>query len=103
MNTPPQEVSVTIQTAPVPVSALPPWFGEATAIAHHLRRQGVLSTMEERLHSTRRRFGHDDLIDFEVVLPGYAVSSERMLVGCTPEGVDLLFLLFGYKRTVLQD
>ncbi|QBD82623.1 hypothetical protein EPA93_44325 [Ktedonosporobacter rubrisoli] len=79
MNTPTQEASVTIQTSPVPVSAVPPCFGAATVIAHHLRHQGVLSTIEERVRFAQHRFDHYDVIDFPLVLLGYAVSSERTL------------------------
>jgi len=68
---------VTIQTFAQCVSSTPPWFGEVTIIAHSLRRQGVLTLIEERVRFARRRFGHYDLIDFVAVLLGYAVSSER--------------------------
>jgi len=39
----------------------------------------VLSALEERVRFARRRFGHYDLIDFVVVLLGYAISGERTL------------------------
>jgi hypothetical protein len=48
-------------------------------IAHYLRHQGLLSGIEERVRFARRRFGHYDLIDFAVVLLGYAISGERTL------------------------
>lgn len=48
-------------------------------IAHYLRHQGVLALIEERVRFVRRRFGHYDLIDFVVVLLGYAISGERTL------------------------
>lgn len=40
---------------------------------------GVLTAIEERVRFARRRFGHYDLIDFAVVLLGYALSGERTL------------------------
>jgi hypothetical protein len=41
----------------------------------------VLATIEERVRFARRRFGHYDVIDFVVVLLGYAISGERTLEG----------------------
>ncbi len=54
-------------------------FEEVALIAHSLRHQGMLSGIEERVRFARRRFGHYDLIDFAVVLLGYAICGERML------------------------
>ncbi len=73
------QTSVSIQAAPEPVPAVPPWFGEVAVIAHYLGHLGILATLEERVRFTRRRFGHYDLIDFVVVLLGYAISGERTL------------------------
>jgi hypothetical protein len=72
-------VSVTIQTSSEPVPAVPAWFGEVAVTAHALRHLGVLATIEERVRFARRRFGHYDLIDFVVVLLGYAISGEGTL------------------------
>jgi hypothetical protein len=54
-------------------------FEEVAVIAHYLRHQGVLSGIEERVRLARRRFGHYDLIDFVLVLLGYAINGERTL------------------------
>src|SRR6266849_3000177 len=54
-------------------------FEEVTLIAHFLKRQGVLSAIEEHVRFARRRFGHYDLIDFVAVLIGYAISGEYTL------------------------
>lgn len=70
---------VTIQTSAQSVPATPCWFGEVTGIAHFLKRQGVLSAIEEQVRFARRRFGHYDTIDFVAVLLGYAISGERTL------------------------
>jgi len=70
---------VTIHTSSLSVPSTPCWFGEVAVIAHHLRHLGVLSVIEERVRFARRRFGHYDLIDFVVVLLGYAISGERTL------------------------
>ena len=71
--------SVIIQTSSESVLATPPWFGEATLIVEHLRKQGVLSAICERVRFARRRFGHYEVIDFLAVLFGYAISGERTL------------------------
>lgn len=61
---------VSIQTSEQSVPRVPGWFGEVTVIAD----------ISERVRFTRHRFGHYDLIDFVVVLLGYAISGERTLV-----------------------
>lgn len=71
--------SVSIQTSAQSVPSIPCWFGEVTLIVHYLRRQNVLSQIEEQVHFARRRFGHYDVIDFVAVLLGYAISGERTL------------------------
>ena len=71
--------SVTIQTSSQSVPSTPCWFGEVVLIACYLRRQGVLSAIEEQVRFARRRFGHYDVIDFVAVLLGYAISGERTL------------------------
>ena len=48
-------------------------------IAHYLEHLGVLLDISERVRFARRRFGQYDLIDFAVVLLGYAISGERTL------------------------
>ena len=70
---------VTIQTSPQSVPSTPSWLGEVTLIAHYLRHQDILSTLEEHVRFARRRFGHYDVIDFVAVLLGYAISGERTL------------------------
>ncbi len=64
----PQQASVTIQTSPELVPAVPVWFGEITLIARYLRRLEVFPTIAERVRFARRRFGHYDVIDFVAVL-----------------------------------
>ena len=71
--------SVTIQTSSESIPSTPSWFGEVTVTAHYLRHLGVLSEISESVRFARRRFGHYDLIDFAVVLIGYAISSEHTL------------------------
>jgi hypothetical protein len=71
--------SVIIQTSSQSVPATPSWFGEAALIVEHLRQQGVLTKICERVRFARRRFGHYEVIDFLAVLFGYAISGERTL------------------------
>jgi hypothetical protein len=71
--------SVSIQTTSRSVPSTPSWFGEVALIVEHLRKQGVLSAICERVRFVRRRFGHYEVIDFLAVLFGYAISGERTL------------------------
>ena len=71
--------SVIIQTSSQSVLATPSWFGETTLIVAHLRKQGVLTAINERVRFARRRFGRYEVNDFLAVLFGYAISGERTL------------------------
>jgi len=75
----PANGEVRIQTSSKPAPSIPPWFGEVAVAASHFRRQGILATINERVRFARRRFGHYDLIDFVIVLLGYAISGECTL------------------------
>lgn len=71
--------SVILQTTSESVPSVPPWLGEVTLMAQHLRKQGILSALCERVRFARRRFGHYDARDFVIVVFGYAISGERTL------------------------
>src|SRR5258708_38602351 len=71
--------SVIIQTSCEAVPSTPSWFGEVALIVEHLRKQGVLIKICERVRFARRRFGNYEVIDFLAVLFGYGVSGERTL------------------------
>jgi hypothetical protein len=71
--------AVIIQTSSRSVPSPPSWFGEVALIVEHLRKQGVLTAIGERVRFARRRFGHYEVIDFVAVLFGYAISGERTL------------------------
>src|SRR5450432_273277 len=71
--------TVTIQTSSHSVPSTPSWFGEVVLIIEHLRKQGVLRKLSERMRFRRRRFGRYEVIDFLAVLFGYAISDERTL------------------------
>ncbi|HEU5374821.1 MAG TPA: hypothetical protein VFV38_05240 [Ktedonobacteraceae bacterium] len=65
---------MTIQMAPEP--SVPCWSGEVAAFAQVLSYTGSWKAIQEQVRFVRARFGHDDLIDFVVVLIGSAVSGE---------------------------
>jgi hypothetical protein len=71
--------SVIIQTSAASVPAPPAWFGEVVLMAAHLRQQGVLTKISERVRFARRRFGRYEVLDFLALLFGYAISGERTL------------------------
>lgn len=73
------DISARIQTSPESVPATPSWFGEVALIIPSLRKQGVLSAISSQVRLARRRFGHDEVIDFLAVLFGYAISGECTL------------------------
>jgi hypothetical protein len=68
--------SVRVQIAPESVPTTPSWFGEVAVLAHVCTQFGLLDAIQQRVRFARTRFGHDDTIDFLVVLIGYAVSGE---------------------------
>ena len=71
--------SVEIQIAPVSHPSLPSWFGEVAVVAHVFRQFGLQKAIEERVRFARARMGRYEVIDFVVMLIGYAVSGEATL------------------------
>jgi len=71
--------SVSIQTSAEPIPSVPAWFGEVALLAHTLTRLGLLAAISERVRFARKRFGTFEVIDFVVVLMGYAISGEPTL------------------------
>jgi hypothetical protein len=71
--------SVKIQTTPEPNISTPSWFGEVVVISRYLHKHAILSTINEQVRFTRKRFGRSEVIDFLAVLFGYAISGERTL------------------------
>ena len=68
--------SVSIQTSAEPIPSMPEWFGEVALLAHTMTRLGLLAEISERVRFSRKRFGTFEVIDFVVVLMGYAISGE---------------------------
>ncbi len=71
--------SVNIQTSTEPLPSVPAWFGEVALVAHTMTRLGLLSKISEQVRFARKRFGTYEVIDFVVVLIGYALSGEPTL------------------------
>ena len=71
--------SVNIQTEASPIPSVPGWFGEVALLAHTLTRLGLLAEISQRVRFARKRFGTFEVIDFVVVLMGYAISGEPTL------------------------
>jgi hypothetical protein len=55
-------------------------MGEVAAFAQVLSHMGILKARQEQVRFARARFGTYDLIDFAVVLIGYALSGELTLL-----------------------
>lgn len=75
-----EQTPVTIQITPEPLPSTPSWMGEVAACAQMLSHTGILKTIQEQVCFARARFGIYDLIDFAVVLIGYALSGEPTLL-----------------------
>ena len=71
--------SVKVQIVPESVPSTPSWLAEAVIIAHVFDQFGLIRAITERVRFARARFGTYDVIDFVVVLLGYAISGERTL------------------------
>jgi hypothetical protein len=71
--------SIIIQSTSESVPSTPSWFGEVVLMAAYLRKHGILTKISERVRFARRRFGQYEVVDFVVVLFGYALSGERTL------------------------
>ena len=71
--------TVSIQITPPSLPSTPCWMGEVAAFAQVLSHTDILRRIEDQVRFARARFGQYDLIDFVVVLLGYAVSGEPTL------------------------
>src|SRR5258707_9333655 len=93
--------SVSIQTSAEPIPSVPVWFGEVALLAHTMTRLGLLAEISERVRFSRKRFGTYEVIDFVVVLMGYAISGEPTLAAyyqrLQPFAVPFM-ALFGRER-----
>ncbi|SRR5579883_55787 len=70
---------VEIQACARDVPSIPPWFAELILLARHFTQRGVLEALSQQVKLARGRAGRYDVIDFVVVLLGYALSGEPTL------------------------
>jgi hypothetical protein len=70
---------VTIQITPHSLPSTPCWMAEVAVFAQVLSHTGILQSIQQQVRFARARFGQYDLLDFVVVLLGYAVSGEATL------------------------
>jgi hypothetical protein len=56
--------SVQIHTSSEVAPCPPSWFGEVVLLITHLKKQGVLTKLCERVRFARKRFGRYEVIDF---------------------------------------
>lgn len=68
-----------LQTTETPQPSVPSWFAETVLIAEYLRTHGLLQTISDQVRLVRGRFARYEVIDFLVLLFGYAISGERTL------------------------
>jgi hypothetical protein len=71
--------TVTIQTTPESQPSTPHWMGEVAAFARILSQTGILAAITDQVRFARARMGTYELIDYVVVLIGYALSGEPTL------------------------
>ena len=70
---------IEVQTSCEDRPSVPAWFAEVVLIAQYLTQHDVLETLTQQVHLVRARFGQYEVIDFLVLLFGYAISGERTL------------------------
>jgi len=68
-----------LQTTETPHPSVPVWFAETVLIAEYLRTHGLLQAINDQVRLVRGRFGQYEVMDFLVLLFGYAISGERTL------------------------
>jgi hypothetical protein len=93
--------TVTVQTTPESRPSTPGWMGEVAAFAQILTQTGILAAITERFRFARARMGTYELIDFLVVLIGYALSGEptrRAFYDRLLPFADVFMALFGRSR-----
>lgn len=88
--------SVIIQTTSRSVPSTPSWFGEGVLIIEHLRKQGILTKLSERMRFRRRRLGHYEVIDFLAVLAGLCQKLRMPTSSLLREAATLCGPLHGF-------
>jgi hypothetical protein len=70
---------IDLHTTEIPQPSVPSWFAETVLIAEYLRTHGFLQAISDQVRLVRGRCGQYEVIDFLVLLFGYAISGERTL------------------------
>ena len=101
--------SVHIQSASESLPTVPCWFAEVAIVAQCFTTSGLLTAIEHQVRLARPRFGTYEVLDFVVVLLGYAISAEPTLLAfydrLTPFAVPFMALFNREKlphRTTLS-
>jgi hypothetical protein len=93
--------SVHIQISSEEVPSVPCWFAEVAIVAHSFTTSGLLSTIEQQVRFARAHFGIYEVLDFVVVLLGYAISGEPTLLAfyeqLTPFAIPFMALFHRQK------
>jgi hypothetical protein len=79
MNGQTTAATIQVETSAELRPSVPNWFGEIVLLAQYWKQQGVLTAIEDQVRLARRRFGTYEVIDFVVMLLGYASRGERTL------------------------
>jgi hydrogenase maturation factor len=83
--------SVHIQISSEEVPSVSCWFGEVAIVAHCFTTSRLLTTIAQQVRLARARFGTYEVLDFVVVLLGYAISKVE-------EEYSVILSLFFWKR-----
>ncbi|MGO8950188.1 MAG: hypothetical protein ACLQUY_21530 [Ktedonobacterales bacterium] len=96
---------VDIHATSAPQPSIPPWFAEIVLIAGYLRGHGVLDALSAQVCFVRKRFGQYEVLDFVVLLFGYAISGERTLQAFFDrlQPFALSFMALFFRRRIHQD
>ena len=94
---------------PESLPTVPSWFAEVAIVAHSFTTSGLFTAIEQQVRLARPRFGTYEVLDFVVVLLGYAISAEPTLQAfydrLTPFAVPFMALFHREKlphRTTLS-
>src|SRR5712692_1023190 len=90
--------SAHVQIAPTSVPATPSWLGEVAVLAHVFSQLGLQKAIEERVRFARARMGDYEVIDFVVMLMGYAPPWRTLLRSLLSTTASVCRILHGTFR-----
>ena len=91
--------SVSIQTSAHSAPSPPSLFGEGALLSQYLRKPGVLAAISAQVRFARRRFGRFEVIDFVVVLFGYAERRRTHAGSLLQAAASIRCRLHGAQKT----